>query len=52
MEQLPPYALSFNLPGTGIFYAALLLAFGLALLIGVQTAVRGGLGRALRIGED
>ncbi|PWT76897.1 MAG: hypothetical protein C5B60_03560 [Chloroflexi bacterium] len=52
MEQLPPYALSFNLPGTGIFYAALLLAFALALLIGVQTALRDGLGRALRIGED
>jgi putative ABC transport system permease protein len=52
MDQLPPYVLSFNLPGTGIFYAALLLAFALALLIGIQTALRGGLGQALRIGED
>jgi putative ABC transport system permease protein len=52
MEQLPPYVLSFNLPEIGIFYAALLLAFGLALLIGIQTALRGGLGQTLRIGED
>jgi ABC-type lipoprotein release transport system permease subunit len=52
MEQLPPFALSFNLPETGIFYAALLLAFALALLIGIQTALRGGLGQTLRIGED
>jgi predicted lysophospholipase L1 biosynthesis ABC-type transport system permease subunit len=52
VQDLPPYTLSFNLPGTGIFYAVLLVAFGLALLIGVQTALRGGLGRALRIGED
>jgi ABC-type lipoprotein release transport system permease subunit len=52
MEQLPPYVLSFNLLGTGFFYAALLLAFALALLIGIQTALRGGLGQALRIGED
>jgi putative ABC transport system permease protein len=52
MEQLPPYAVSFNLPGTGIFYAALLVAFALALLIGIQTALRGGLGQTLRLGED
>jgi ABC-type lipoprotein release transport system permease subunit len=52
MEQLPPYVLSFNLLGTGIFYATLLLAFAVALLIGIQTALRGGLGQALRIGED
>jgi ABC-type lipoprotein release transport system permease subunit len=52
MEQLPPYVLSFNLPGTGIFFAALLLAFALALLIGIQAALRGGLGQTLRIGED
>jgi hypothetical protein len=52
MEQLPPYVLSFNLAGIGVFYAALLVAFALALFIGMQTALRGGLGQTLRLGED
>ena len=52
VEQLPPYVLSFNLAGIGVFYAALLVAFALALFIGMQTALRGGLGQTLRLGED
>jgi hypothetical protein len=49
---VPPFVLAFNLPGSGIFYAALVLAFALSLGLGVWLAVSGGLGATLRLGED
>ena len=49
---VPPFVVAFNLPGTAIFYGALCLAFALSLALGVWLAVSGGLGAALRLGED
>ena len=51
-QQLPPYVLSINPSAMVGFYGVLLAALALALLIGVGGALRGGLGTALRIGED
>ncbi|HLZ24697.1 MAG TPA: FtsX-like permease family protein [Ktedonobacterales bacterium] len=49
---IPSYVLAFNLRGTAIFYAALLIAFLLALAIAARFATTIGLGKALRLGED
>ncbi len=49
---IPPFVLAFNLPGSVVFYAALVGAFALALALGVGLAVSGGLGATLRLGED
>ncbi len=49
---VPPYVLIFNLPGAATFYAVLLGAFVVALLLAARVAVRVGLGRTLRLGED
>jgi ABC-type lipoprotein release transport system permease subunit len=51
-ERLPSYLLAINYTGTALFYCALVLAFVLALFVGAQFALRGGLGKTLRIGED
>jgi len=48
----PPFEVAFNLPGSGVFYIALCLAFALSLALGVWLAVSGGLGATLRLGED
>jgi ABC-type antimicrobial peptide transport system permease subunit len=49
---VPPYVLTFNGTGTGVFYLALLVAFALALTIAARFASTIGLGKALRLGED
>jgi ABC-type antimicrobial peptide transport system permease subunit len=49
---VPPYALVFNPSGTAIFYAVLVGAFVVALLLAAQMAARVGLGKTLRLGED
>lgn len=49
---IPPYVLTFTWQTVAIFYAALLLAFGAALLIAARYANSIGLGKALRLGED
>jgi putative ABC transport system permease protein len=49
---VPPYLLRINWESVGIFYAALLLAFVLALAIAARYAATIGLGKALRLGED
>jgi hypothetical protein len=49
---IPPYVLTFTWQTVAIFYAALLLAFGVALLIAARYANSIGLGKALRLGED
>ncbi len=51
-DVLPPFLLSFNVVALAVFYAAVLLAFALALVASLQIAQRGGLGRAIRLGED
>lgn len=48
----PPYVLAINPAGVLAFYAALALAFALALLWQRQVAARAALGRTLRLGED
>lgn len=49
---VPPYRLTFDLRPALVFYAALLVAFALSLLLAARYANRLGLGRALRVGED
>jgi len=49
---VPPYVLVLNPMGMLFFYAALLGAFTLALLIAARYAATIGLGQALRLGED
>lgn len=49
---IPPYMLAFNALGTAAFYAALFVAFILALTIAARYATTIGLGKALRLGED
>jgi putative ABC transport system permease protein len=49
---IPPYLIVFNLPGIGVFYAALLVAFALGLAVAARYATTIGLGNALRLGED
>jgi ABC-type lipoprotein release transport system permease subunit len=49
---IPPYTLTFTWQTVAIFYAALLVAFGVALLIAARYANSIGLGKALRLGED
>ena len=49
---IPSYVLQANWPLIGVFYAALVVAFLLALLIAARYAATIGLGKALRLGED
>jgi ABC-type antimicrobial peptide transport system permease subunit len=49
---IPSYVLQANWQFVGIFYAALIVAFALALLIAARYAATIGLGKALRLGED
>jgi putative ABC transport system permease protein len=49
---VPAYVLRANWPLIGVFYAALVVAFLLALLIAARYAATIGLGKALRLGED
>jgi ABC-type antimicrobial peptide transport system permease subunit len=49
---VPPYLLTINPVVAAGLYGALLLAFGMALLLVAVLAARLGLGRALHIGED
>jgi putative ABC transport system permease protein len=49
---VPPYQLVFAPQATGYFYAALALAFALALIISAYYAATVGLGQTLRLGED
>ncbi len=51
-QLLPPFLLAFNPATLAGFYVALLLAFAAALSSGVLVALRGGLGQAIRLGED
>lgn len=48
----PPYVLVTDPTALAVFYASLLLAFIIALLIAARFAATVGLGRALRLGED
>ncbi len=52
LERVPPFLLVFQPAALALFYAGLVLAFALGLLIAARAAARIGLGRALRIGED
>ncbi len=49
---VPPYTLVIDWMNVAIFFAALLVACGLALALAARVAVAQGLGQALRIGED
>ncbi len=49
---VPPPVLAFSVPVLLLFYAALLLAFLLALVWQRRSATHGGLGKLLRLGED
>jgi hypothetical protein len=49
---IPPYILTFNGQTILYFYAALLVAFVVALVIAARYATRIGLGNTLRLGED
>ena len=49
---IPSYVLRANWPLIGVFYAALVLAFLVALMIAARYAATIGLGKALRLGED
>src|SRR5262249_21175939 len=49
---IPPFQLTFNPSGAAAFYAALLAAFALALVIAARYAATIGIGKTLRIGED
>ncbi|HEX6123470.1 MAG TPA: ABC transporter permease, partial [Ktedonobacterales bacterium] len=49
---IPPYQLIFNPHNIAIFYAALVVAFVIALVIAARYAATIGLGKALRLGED
>ena len=49
---IPPYILTFNGQTVLYFYAALLMAFIVALAIAARYATRIGLGNTLRLGED
>ncbi|MGZ3676001.1 MAG: FtsX-like permease family protein, partial [Ktedonobacterales bacterium] len=48
----PPYMLSFDGHHVALFYATLLVAFIAALGEGSLVALRAGIGKVLRIGED
>ncbi|MGZ6389690.1 MAG: FtsX-like permease family protein, partial [Ktedonobacterales bacterium] len=48
----PPYMLSFDGHHVALFYATLLVAFIAALGAGSLVALRAGIGKVLRIGED
>jgi hypothetical protein len=50
--QLPPSTLVFNARGIALFCAVLLAACVVALLLAARVALRAGLGKALRLGED
>ncbi len=50
--RVPPFLLVLQPVTLALFYAGLVLAFALGLLIAARAATRIGLGRALRIGED
>lgn len=49
---IPAYQLTFDLAHTGIFYAALFLAFAFALILASRAASSTGISKQLRIGED
>lgn len=49
---VPPFVVELNLLGSVIFYGALCLVFAFSLALGVWLAISGGLGAALRLGED
>jgi ABC-type antimicrobial peptide transport system permease subunit len=49
---VPPYQLAFAPQATLYFYAALVIAFALALIISAYYAATVGLGQTLRLGED
>jgi putative ABC transport system permease protein len=49
---IPAYQLIFNPHNIAIFYAALIVAFVIALVIAARYAANIGLGKALRLGED
>ncbi|HUY78934.1 MAG TPA: FtsX-like permease family protein, partial [Ktedonobacterales bacterium] len=49
---IPPYTLAVNWAPVGLFFLALLVACGLALLLATRLAAARGLGQSLRIGED
>jgi putative ABC transport system permease protein len=51
-SQLPPSLLAIDARTIAGFYAALLLAFAAALIIGTLALTRTGLGQVLRLGED
>jgi putative ABC transport system permease protein len=49
---LPPYTLVFNAAGIAVFYGVLIVACVAALGVASWVALRVGLGKALRLGED
>ncbi|HEX8032831.1 MAG TPA: FtsX-like permease family protein, partial [Ktedonobacterales bacterium] len=49
---IPPYILTFDFSHIAIFYATLLVTFMAALVAGSWVALRAGIGKVLRIGED
>ena len=49
---IPPYRLAFDVTSTLEFYGILAVAFIVALVIAARFAVRVGLGKTLRLGED
>ncbi|MGZ3679427.1 MAG: FtsX-like permease family protein [Ktedonobacterales bacterium] len=49
---VPPYILTLDFSHTAIFYATLLVTFVAALVAGSWIALRAGIGKVLRIGED
>lgn len=49
---VPPYILSFNFVGMALLIGVLVIGFALSLALEAAAALRAGLARALRIGED
>lgn len=49
---IPPYSVRVDITSIGVFYALLLGACGMALALVAWYAMRAGLGRTLRLGED
>lgn len=49
---VPPYILSFNVTGMALLAGVLIAGFALSLALEATSALRAGLGTALRIGED